>query len=178
MPFWFVTVRVLVVYMYCTWQARRQQHAREYIQRVTSLKAVRWQWWCQRLPWMDHKLGPMGKRYIILLRVCGTIIHPHIHTLKHHLRVAEQQVLPHTLSHLSVQPNKFPAGQRASRCRIQMSCITDLTDVNKQQHSTATLCWIILVDHLKLLEIITWLVHQILRTLNSKNKSYHAYLSF
>lgn len=92
-------------------------------------------WWTTKLV---HKLGPMGKCYIILMRVCGTITHPPTYTLRHHFTVSERKLLCHTLFHLSVRANKFPAGQRASRCRIQMSCITDLTDVNKQQHSINT----------------------------------------
>lgn len=41
--------------------------------------------------------------------------------------------------HLSAQAYKFPAGQRVSRCMIQMSCNTNLTDVNKQQCSAKVL---------------------------------------
>lgn len=88
---------------------------------------------------LTHKLGPMGKCYIILLLVCETNTHPHIHTVRHHFIVTEQQALCHTLYHLSLQANKFPAGQRDSRCGIQMSCNTDLTNVNKQ-HNQLTQC--------------------------------------
>lgn len=67
---------------------------------------------------------------VILLCVLY-VVRLYIHTLRHQFTVSKQQALHHTLCHLSTQWNKFPAGQRASRCRIQMSCITDPTDVNK-----------------------------------------------
>lgn len=120
-----------------------------------------------------HKLRPTGKCWIILVWECHKYTPTRIYTWSHHCTVAERQVLHHMLSHLSVQANKLPAGQRASRCMIQMSCTTNLTDVNKQQHS-----WIFLFDHLKLLDIITCLLVQSGYSVINVNVYHHNLLFF
>lgn len=83
--------------------------------------------------------GPQNRTYGKMLdqtavRMPQINTHTHIH-MKPSLYSTVWQIPRHTLSHLSVQAKKFAAGQRASRCMIQMSCPTNLTDVSRQQHS-------------------------------------------